>query len=109
VPNLVTMRVGGDGKVNLFSYSSLTVDLVADVAGYYLAGPPAVDATFVSLQPSRLLDTRDGNVFTGPVPALGTVALQVTGRGGVPAASGVAAVVLNTTITNPGSSGFITA
>ena len=44
---------------------------------------------------------------TGPVPALGTVSLQVTGQGGVPA-TGVSAVVVNVTAVNPTSSGYIT-
>ena len=37
----------------------------------------------------------------------GTVVLQVTGRGGVPA-SGVSAVVLNVTVTAPTSAGYLT-
>ncbi len=107
VPNLVTVKVGADGKVNLTNNSSASVDLVADVAGYYLAGTPSVDGAFVPVDPARLLDSRVGNGFSGPVQAGGTVRLQVTGRGGVPA-SGVSAVVLNTTVTNTRSSGFIT-
>jgi predicted aspartyl protease len=108
VPNLVTVKLGADGKVNLFNGSSQAVNLVADVAGYYLAGTPSVDGALVSVQPSRLLDSRTGNGFSGAVPASGTVALQVTGRGGVPAVSGVAAVVLNTTVTDTGAPGYLT-
>ncbi|HEY4993781.1 MAG TPA: hypothetical protein VII33_17040, partial [Nakamurella sp.] len=44
---------------------------------------------------------------TGPVPASGTVSLQVTGQGGVPA-TGVSAVVVNVTAVNPTTAGFIT-
>ena len=33
VPNLVVVRVGADGKVNLFNNSG-AVDVVIDVAGY---------------------------------------------------------------------------
>ena len=108
IPNLATVKVGSDGKVNLTNNSGQTVQLVADVAGYYLAGTPTAPGAFVSLAPARLLDSRSGNGATGPVSAFGTVGLQVTGRGGVPA-SGVAAVVANVTVTQPGTGGFITA
>ena len=67
-----------------------------------------VPGAFVSLAPARVLDTRVG---VGAVKAMvaghGTVHLQVGGVGGVPAA-GVSAVVLNVTVTNPASGGFIT-
>src|ERR1035437_349915 len=63
---------------------------------------------YTSLTPSRLLDTRTGvGAPAGAVAAGGTVHLQVTGRGGVPA-SGVSAVVLNVTVTAPTSGGSIT-
>ena len=38
----------------------------------------------------------------------GTLALQVTGRGGVPA-TGVSAVALNVTVTNPTAASYLTA
>jgi hypothetical protein len=41
------------------------------------------------------------------VPAFGTVTLQVTGAGGVPV-TGVSAVVLNVTVTDPSSQGYVT-
>ena len=64
-----------------------------------LAATPTTPGAFVSLDPSRLLDTRVGNgAAQAPVSAFGTVSLQVTGRGGVPS-SGVAAVVVNVTVT----------
>ena len=108
VPNLVTVKVGSNGKVALRNTSSGTVQLVADVAGYYLAGTPSAAGAFVSLAPARLMDSRVGNGASGPVGKSGTVRLQVTGRGGVPP-SGVAAVVMNVTVTAPTRSGHITA
>jgi hypothetical protein len=108
IPNLVTVKVGTDGKITLTNNSAGTAHLIADVAGYYLAGTPTSPGTFVSLAPSRLLDTRVGNgAPNAPVAANGTVDLQVTGRGGVPA-SGVAAVVVNVTVTAPTTAGFLT-
>lgn len=108
IPNLVTVQLGGDGRINLTNNSAGTVHLLADVAGYFLAGTPTEAGTFVSLAPSRLLDTREGNgAPQGQVGARRNATLQVTGRGGVPS-SGVSAVVVNVTVTEPSSSGFIT-
>lgn len=107
IPNLVTVKVGADGKVNLANSSSLSVDLVADVAGYYLAGTPTAPGAFVALSPARVLDSRYANGYTGPVAGGSTVNLQLNGRGGLPA-GGVGAVVLNTTVTNTWAAGFIT-
>ena len=105
VPNLVIAPVGANGKVALYNGSAGTVQLIADVSGYYLAGAPTVAGAFGSLAPSRLLDTRTGvGAPKAAVAAGGTVHLQVTGRGGVPA-SGVSAVVLNVTVTAPASRG----
>jgi hypothetical protein len=107
IPNLVTVKVGSDGKVVLANASSQSVDLVADVAGYYLAGTATQPGMFVALSPSRVLDTRTGNGATGPVAAYGTVNLAVNGRGGMPA-SAVAGVVVNLTATDTTRSGFVT-
>ncbi len=72
------------------------------------ASPGTSSGGLVSLSPSRLLDTRTGTgAAKAPVPANGTVHLQVTGRGGVPA-SGVSAVVLNVTATAATRSGYVT-
>ncbi|MET0641045.1 MAG: hypothetical protein ABWZ36_00970 [Jiangellaceae bacterium] len=108
IPNLVTVKVGTDGKINLTNNSAGSVHLIADVAGYYLAGTPSVPGAFVSLDPARVLDTRVGNgAPKAAVASYGTVDLQVTGRGNVPT-DGVAAVVVNVTVTGPAAGGFIT-
>ena len=108
VPNMVIAPVGAGGVVDLYNGSSGTIELIADVSGYTLSGAPAVAGAFGSLAPSRLLDTRFGTgALQAPVAAGGTVHLQVTGAGGVPA-SGVSAVVLNVTVTQPAGAGFVT-
>jgi hypothetical protein len=108
VPNLVVAQVGTNGKVALYNGSGGTVQLIADVSGYYLAGMPSLAGAFGSLVPSRLLDTRSGlGAAKASVGPDRTVHLQVTGRGGVPA-SGVSAVVLNVTVTAPATAGYLT-
>jgi murein DD-endopeptidase MepM/ murein hydrolase activator NlpD len=63
---------------------------------------------FRPLTPARLLDTRTGNGAPAARVAGGqTIDVQVVGRGGVPA-SGVAAVVLNATVTNPSQGSYLT-
>jgi outer membrane protein assembly factor BamB len=109
VPNLVIAPVGADGKVAFYNGSGGTIQLVADVSGYYLTGTPSVSGMLGSLAPTRLLDTRIGvGAPKATVAAGGTTHLQVTGRGAVPA-SGVSVVVLNLTVTAPTKPGFVTA
>jgi hypothetical protein len=57
-----------------------------------------------------VLDTRHalGVTTTTPVPAGGIVTLNVYGSGGVPSGTTATAVVLNVTVTNTASSGYLT-
>jgi hypothetical protein len=96
-PNLVVVRVR-DGKVSLYNNAG-TVDLVADVQGWYApTGALATGlSTYVPVAPVRALDTRDGTGtggVAGRMGAGGLVHLQLGGTNGIPA-SGVTAVVLN--------------
>ena len=101
VPNLVVVKVGAGGQVNLYNLAGAT-DVLADVAGWFgPAGGPG--SPYVPLPPQRILDTRSGTKL-GPNAAM---TLQVTGRAGVPAA-GVSAVVLNVTVTEPTAESFLT-
>jgi hypothetical protein len=73
-----------------------------------VAATPA-PGTYVPLTSARLLDTGTGvGAAKAPVAAGGTVALQVTGLGGAPAA-GAAAVVLNVTVATETTAGSVTA
>ncbi|MGB8861236.1 MAG: hypothetical protein WCC60_18405 [Ilumatobacteraceae bacterium] len=63
---------------------------------------------FTGVTPARLLDTRNGvGAPAAPVGPAGSINLQVTGRGGVPA-SGVTAVVLNVTAASPTATSYLT-
>jgi hypothetical protein len=113
VPNLVVAPVGANGQVSLVNISSQhsSVQLVADVAGYFIGGVPTAVGTFGSVSPARLLDTRAATEvggIRGPIAAGRSVSFQVDGKGGVPA-SDVSAVVLNVTVTGPTGPGVITA
>ena len=84
VPNLVIAPVGADGKVDIFNGSPGTVQVLADVSGWYASGTAGAGG-FTPLTPARILDTRFDVGAVGPVAAGGTISLQVDGAGGIPA------------------------
>ena len=98
-PNLVTVAVGQGGKVRLRNLAG-SVNLIADLAGYYA---PGATGRFVPVAPARFLDTRSG-VGGAPIPvtAAGYVDLKVSGTRAVPA--GATAAVLNLTGTGVSAS-----
>jgi hypothetical protein len=102
VPNLVEVALGNGGAVTLYNHAGST-DLIADVEGYVLGNPStAGTGLFNVLAPTRIGDTRanSGMPDQGQTDPPGIRHfVQVTGQGGVPS-SGVAAVVLNVTVTN---------
>ena len=110
IPNLVAVSPNpANGKISFFNSNGST-DLIADVVGYFTS-----NVTFSPLLPARLMDTRAGSTtIDGQYVGIGALAnqttldLTVTGRGGVPA-TGVGAVALNVTATNPTAVGFLTA
>jgi hypothetical protein len=99
VPNLVTVQVS-DGEVSFYNNSSGSVEVFADLEGFYAPGGYGYQPG----PPTRVLDTRHGIGATGPVPALGVLRLNLSGN--LPAAA--AAVVMNLTVTGPAKSGHLT-
>jgi len=99
VPNLVTVQLPANGKIDLYNNLG-NVDVVVDVFGYYSANGAS---GYKPAGPSRLLDTRNSGPSIGEN---GTRLLQVTGQQGIPA-TGVTAVILNVTATNPTANSFI--
>ncbi len=122
LPNLVTVKVNpSNGRVDIFN-SGGTVDVIADIGGYYVDGSGGtVGSTFVPVSPAvRLLDTRSCAALAPGCPAPGPIGskvsrtLQVTGVG-FPAGSptvtvpdSATGVVLNVTVTGPTISSFLT-
>ena len=101
-PDLVTVKVGLDRRVALTNaYNS--VDLIADLAGYY---SPQSTQAFYSLNPLRVLETRDinGNP-SDPIGPGATRKLDLSGW--LPA--GATGVVANLTATNVTAATVITA
>ena len=102
VANTVIVRLGADGRIQLFNGSFGTVQLIVDVTGYTPAGATsAPGALEIPDNPQRLADSRIGLQLHGPVPALGTVAVQA-----VPGPVGD--VVLTVTVVDPHAAGYIT-
>jgi hypothetical protein len=109
VANMVVVKLGTNGQVNLYNDQGAT-HVIFDVAGWYSDGTGTLPAggLYTSLSPTRILDTRYGTGgINSPVGSGQSAAVQVTGVGGVPA-SGVSAVVLNVTATNSTNGTFLT-
>ncbi len=105
VANQVIVPVGKDGSVQLLNGGWESVDLLADVTGYFTA---SVAAGYVPLSPVRAADTREGlGTAKGQVRGYGTFDIDVAGRKRV--AEGATAVALNVTVTNPRAAGHLTA
>ncbi|HVE64544.1 MAG TPA: N-acetylmuramoyl-L-alanine amidase [Mycobacteriales bacterium] len=105
VPNLVTVGVGRDGTVSIYSSAGST-HAAADVVGWYGDDSVRSGSLFTATTPSRLLDTRE-SAGGGAVGPGATRDLVVTGAAGIPA-SGVDAVGLNVTAVSPTRRGFVT-
>jgi hypothetical protein len=102
IANLVTIQPV-DGAITIQNNSQGTVQVIADLDGYYSNS----GSGFGEMNPVRVLDTRNkiGTTAAGPVPAHGTVRLNLSGE--LPA--GAAAAVLNLTVTQPKAAGDIIA
>lgn len=93
VPNLVTVPVGTDGKVDIYNNAGRT-DAVVDVEGYYTGNPQG--SGFIPVPPTRIKDTR---TLKRPLAAKTSMAMAFDTVPGIPA-TGTAAVVLNVTSVN---------
>ncbi|MGW7459570.1 hypothetical protein ACWGIO_17905, partial [Streptomyces sp. NPDC054797] len=82
-----------------------TVDLIADITGYF--SDSTLGSTHTNIGPKRLMDTREGlGVPQAKVGGGQVVTLPVAGVEGIPE-TGVKAVVLNVTATNPTASSYV--
>jgi streptogramin lyase len=103
IPNLVTVKIGADGKV-AFANALGAVDVIADVVGYF---DPNSGDVFHAVTPARVLDSRTTvGGWNAKLVALAPRALTVTNVGGVPV--GATAVIGNTTVTGGTANSFVT-
>ena len=94
--------------------SSATAHVIVDITGTYPKGSSAVS----SARPQRLLDTREGNLGTlertagadtaTPIPQGVTQRYVPRGSAGVPSGNVAAAAVINLTVVNAPTNGFVT-
>ena len=109
VADLAVVPVGADGSITLYNGSTGTVQMLADLAGYYVAGRTTVPGAYGALGPVRVLDTRTG--IGAPAATVGPgqqVRVQIAGTHGIPR-TGVSAVTVNLTVTGSNRSGYLTA
>ena len=93
-----------DGKIDLVNGAAGTVDILADVSGYYTTTSGA-GSLLTTVPATRILDTRTGlGAAKAKIASKGTVKLGVLGVGGVPD-GGVSAVLVNVTAIAPTANG----
>jgi hypothetical protein len=98
IANQVIVPVGASGVVDIQNASAGATDVLADVVGTFQPGSASVPGAFGAVSPARVLDTRVAG-SGGPIASETQRVVPVGGRAGVPA-SGVAAVVVNVTVTH---------
>ena len=108
--NGVTVALSGTGTLSVTYVTSTagkTAHVVFDVTGYFMAN--ASGATYVALNPTRLLDTRSGNGLSGAFTTKAARTFQVTGRtvNGVTVPIGAVGVTGNLTVTGQTSPGYL--
>ena len=118
--NLVTVGLSSSGQINLYNAFG-TTDVIVDVQGW-MDSSDSNGGPYVPLTPYRVCDTRAGSGLTGvngqcsgkPLGPSGVLNIQVAGTnpsgtdtGGIPA-SGVVAVDLTVTVTQPSQASFLT-
>ena len=105
IANLVVVPLGTGGKVDLYAelYTSGTLDLLADVVGYFTDSTAASSTAglFVPIKPTRTLDTR----LPAPQPEVSSGATVNVNTATV--APGASAIAGNLTSSGGGPGGFL--
>jgi hypothetical protein len=104
VANTVIVPVPADGEVDLYNASAGSVDLVADVTGFYTTAVGADTGVYVPVTPYRLVDTRK----TSALSSEGSVSFAALGSPNSTTEPSLA-YATNLTVTDPTSGGYITA
>jgi 3,4-dihydroxy-2-butanone 4-phosphate synthase len=106
IPNAVIAPVSAQGEVCFFS--TQPTHILADVNGWFASG-----SSFASVSPSRVFDTRPGEgglrtVSKQKISGATELRVKLTNLSGLVPASGVGAVSLNVTVTQPDGAGYVT-
>jgi hypothetical protein len=109
VADLVVSRLSSGGTLTIVNHSAGSIHVIADVEGYLAAS--GTSNQWVSVTPTRLVDTRVGTATNSVRTALAaeaalTVRVAVPGS---PVPAGATAAVLNVTVVSPQKPGFLTA
>ena len=109
IPNLVTVKVGTrrEDQTRPTTPPAPSISSPTSLATTSPAPQPSRGRSSVWPPPGCWIPASATAPRRLPPTSYGTVDLQVTGRGGVPA-TGVAAVVMNVTVTGPSAGGFMT-
>jgi hypothetical protein len=105
IPNLAIVKIGANGAIR-FANAVGGVDVIVDVVGYF--DPTAGGSRFHPIDPTRVLDDRDGTGLSGPWTAGQTRALSVAGAAGTNVPAGATGLVANVTATNASTGSFVT-
>jgi hypothetical protein len=108
VASLVVAPIGASGAISLYNGSAGSVQLIADVAGYFLAGTPTAAGAFVPINPTRLIDSRIGLAAPGRLEFLQSAPIPVGSPGGLPKWA-TASAMINLTVVNPAVAGYASA
>ena len=111
VANQVVVPLGAGGAVTVYNAVGET-DVVVDVAGWFSDGSSgaAAGSAIFPMAPARAVDTRPGSGYAYSGDALQPgqmLTIQLAGLAGLPA-QGMAAAVLNVTVTDGGAPGYLT-
>lgn len=105
IANSTIVPVGADGEIDIYNGGTDPADAIADVFGYFTQAPAS---GYTPVAEKRLLDTRNGTgAPTAKIAAGSAVPVTIAGADSIP--SGVSAVAVHVTVTDPTSGGWIAA
>ena len=104
IPNLVVIKIGADGKINIANAVG-SVHVIVDVVGYF---DPTGGARFHAVDPTRMLDSRLGVGLSGVFAQGISRPLPVAGAAGSGVRADATAMVANVTATEGTAGSFVT-
>jgi hypothetical protein len=111
VANLVTSAIGtSNGSISIYNSAGDT-NVIVDEEGFFASPSSGTQGRFVSVTPEDICNTSDTasiNQCTGELPwPSSSMSIHVLGSAGIPQ-SGVSAVALSVSVTNPDQGGYLT-